>query len=64
MDHATDIQGIKKFVLDYIEMYGADHPSAKLPTSIDEMEVVAGDCFKGLYSDCGLNLIRSLDLLS
>jgi len=60
----AEIQGIKRFVLDYIDMYGADHPSSKLPTSTDEMEVVAGDCFKGLYCDLGLNLIRSLDMLT
>jgi hypothetical protein len=45
-DHAVDIQSIKKFVLDYIEVYGADYPPAKLPGE-GEMEVVAGDCFKG-----------------
>lgn len=59
-----DIQGIKKFVFDYIEMYGCDHPLSKLPQSTDEMKVVAGGCFKGLYCDLGLNLIRSLDMLT
>ena len=47
-DHADDIQSIKKFVLDYIELYGADYPTGKPSTDIDDMEVVTGECFKGV----------------